>query len=205
MSHIDDRLTPFVLGMLSEAEVDQIERELADDAELRRQLQAAEELVAYLSNHTQGLQSHRSVRTRLLRSIHESKPLSGFTERLQKLFDFDLEEIESLIAMVSDSIHSRWKPTGIPDVQVMHFTGGTAVEAADCGFLRLGSGAIFPEHSHVGDEWALVVQGTIEELGGRSFTIGDLAFSRAGSSHTLRVTSTQEALLAIVNFDGIRF
>lgn len=129
----------------------------------------------------------------------------GLTRRLACLFDLESKRILELLAMAVGPAAANWLPTQLPRVQRLPFAGGTVVADADCSLLRLRPAARFAEHRHLGDEWAMVLQGSIAETGGRQFDVGDIAFSASGSRHALEVNGKTAVVLAAATFGGIAF
>ena len=70
-------------------------------------------------------------------------------------------------------------------MRLYHLKDKPAVADAVVGFVKLAPGAVFPEHTHQGDEAALVLQGSCIESGGRVARRGDLVTMAQGSTHEL--------------------
>ena len=69
----------------------------------------------------------------------------------------------------------------------------------------MAPGTAFPAHRHLGDEWALVLRGRVLENESREYLPGDIALSRPGSVHRLRVLGEEPVLLALATATGIEF
>lgn len=131
--------------------------------------------------------------------------LQGLTRRLACLFDLEANRVLELLALAIDPAAADWQPTPLPRVQRLPFAGGTAVNKADCSLVRLRPRGRIPEHRHLGDEWAMVLQGSIAETDGRQFDVGDIVFSATGSQHALEVNGNTAAVVAVATFGGIDF
>lgn len=198
MSGTDDRLIPFALGLLSDEENGEVERELERSAVLRRQLDQAMDLLYDMTEFEEPMRPSATVREQLLESVSAGAISTRMARRLGKFFDLGRDRISELLASARDPQASPWEPIPVPGVRLLHFGGGPAVAAADCGLIYLAAGATFPEHRHKGDEWSLILQGSIEETGGRRYEVGDVGFAPAGSSHALRVVGDSDVLLAVI-------
>lgn len=199
MSSADDRLVPFALGLLSDEENAAVERELGQSAALRRQLDQAVDLVCDITECEQPMRPSSTVREQLLGSVAAGAISTRMARRLGEFFDLGRDRVRELVASVRDPEASPWEAFAVPGVRMLHFDGGAAVADAHCGLIVLRAGASFPEHQHRGDEWSLVLQGSIEEVGGRRFEVGDVGFAPAGTSHALRVVGDSDVLLAVIS------
>ncbi len=135
----------------------------------------------------------------------QSGSLRGLTRRLSCLFDLDATRIHELLALAGDPAAEAWQQTELPGVRRLPFAGGTTVADADCSLIHFRPGVRLPEHRHLGDEWAIILQGSIAEVRGRQFAVGDTVFSALGSRHALKVEDKAEAVLAVATFGGIEF
>ena len=137
--------------------------------------------------------------------VLESDGLPGLTRQFAFLFDLETKAVQGLLALAADPAAAPWQQTQLPGMQRASFAGGTRVADADCGLVRILPGVRLPEHRHLGDEWAIVLQGRITETCGRRFDVGDIAFSPAGSRHALEVEGEVAVVLALATFGGIEF
>ena len=198
MSGADDRLIPFALGLLSDEENGELEQELEQSAVLRRQLDQAIDLLYDMTEFEQPMRPSPTVREQILESVSAGAISTRMVERLSHFFDLGRERIGELLASARDPLAAPWESIPVPGVRLLHFDGGPAVADADCGLIFIAAGATFPKHPHKGDEWSLVLQGSIEEIGGRRYEVGDVGFAPAGSSHALRVVGDSDVLLAVI-------
>lgn len=73
----------------------------------------------------------------------------------------------------------------------------TEPSAGRARLLRFAPGARFPHHCHVGDEQALVLEGSFADEGGREVRPGERQTMRAGSSHELRILGSVTCVTAV--------
>jgi anti-sigma factor ChrR (cupin superfamily) len=96
-----------------------------------------------------------------------------------------------------------WVAAPVPRVELYHLQGGERVAGADCGLVRVEAGALFPRHRHRGDEWNFILAGQAEEVGGETWSPGDLALRSAGSDHAFRAGPAEPLIFAVVLRGGI--
>jgi len=196
MSDVRELLPLYALGILDPDEAKVVERAVAGDpalaAELASYQQAAERLVAPVAPPPE-------VRARLLVSIGQGT-WERFTARFGAIFDVTVERARELIGLVERP--ASWEDP-IPGVRLIHFAGGPAAAAADCGFVRLGPGCRFPWHTHKGEEHSLVLSGKVREHGGRILGPGDELVVADGSEHDIVNEGTEEAIFAARALNGI--
>jgi anti-sigma factor ChrR (cupin superfamily) len=73
----------------------------------------------------------------------------------------------------------------VPGVHLVHFEGGPAYAAADCGFVRIEPGCAFPTHTHRGEEVSIVLEGSMRDIDGKVVSAGDELVQTDGSEHHL--------------------
>lgn len=145
-----------------------------------------------------------ALRSAVLGTIRAATKLSGFTERLARLFDLGPERAGELIQEAGGSAAS-WESFPVAGVRLFHLRGGPRVAAADCGLVRLEPGVRFPVHRHVGDEWSMILAGEAEEEGtGVRWIPGDLVHGAPGTAHAYRVVSREPLVFAVVLHGGIQ-
>ena len=146
-----------------------------------------------------------ALRAAVLGTIASGTRLSGFTERLARMFDLGRERAGELIREAGGPAEAGWVTVPVlPGVRLLHFAGGPRVAAADCGLVRLEPGARFPRHRHAGDEWSFVLAGEAEEEGtGARWIPGDLLHRTSGTAHAYRVVSPEPLVFAVVLHGGL--
>ncbi|MGH7288299.1 MAG: cupin domain-containing protein [Myxococcota bacterium] len=152
-------------------------------------------------------QPRAGLREAVLSSISGASRLAGFSDRLAAFFDLARERASELIEEAAGRAEGPgWEAIPVPGVRLFHLPGGPRVAAADCGLVHIESGARFPAHRHVGDEWSFVLSGEAEEEGtGERWAPGDLVQRPAGTAHAFRVTSRESLVFAVALHGGLEF
>jgi anti-sigma factor ChrR (cupin superfamily) len=142
-----------------------------------------------------------ALRARLLDDVRRA-PLryAPFYDRLKDLFDLDEP---ALLAVLERSLEpSAWEPY-MPGAHAFHLQAGPLVAGADAGLVRMKAGLVFPSHVHLGDETALVLEGSYRESTGRVYQAGDVHAMAAGSRHAYDVLPGSPLVFAVVLHGGI--
>jgi quercetin dioxygenase-like cupin family protein len=121
--------------------------------------------------------------------------LAPFADRLGELMDVTVETARSYLARIFDP--AAWQNL-MPSIDLVHLEGGPATEGADVGFVRIEPGQTFPEHRHLGDEHALILQGRVADNLGGVAGPGDITRLGVGSAHELRCVSDEPLIFAVV-------
>ena len=125
-----------------------------------------------------------AMRDRLLKSVAATNRFSAFADRVAALLDVSAGEAERLLSRIDDP--SAWAQTPLEGVSSYDLDGGPKVADALVGFVKVKPGHVFPEHEHMGEEHALVVQGACVEGSGRVARRGELVKMERGTSHELK-------------------
>lgn len=194
---IRELLPLYALGILEPDELQSVERAIATDPAL------AEELLAYQDGASQlvaPLEPSPAVKARLLVSIGGG-PLDRFAQRLGALFDVTVDRARELLGLIERPL--SWEAQA-PGIALVHFDGGPAYAAADCGFVRLVPGAIFPFHKHLGDELCVVIEGAVyDPTNNRLIDTGDDYFQPDGTEHALINKGSVDCIFAARVMHGI--
>ncbi len=197
MTDIRELLPLYALGILEADEATIVEQAIVRDAALAVELasyqSAAERLVVPESPGPE-------VKARLLASVGGGR-FESRTSRMASLFDVSVERARELLALIERP--ASWT-LEMPGIALVHFDGGAAYAAADCGFIRLEPGAVFPSHRHVGDEVSVVLQGRLRDAAsGRVHQPGDELVQAAGSHHELVCEGSEPCIFAARAMHGI--
>lgn len=145
------------------------------------------------------------LRESVLRSALGRGSLASYVRRFAEMFDLGAERAGELLALAARVQDSAWQPAQLTrnrvaeGARLLHFAGGARVAQYDCGLVHVAPGVRFPEHEHLGDEWALVLAGAAEEEGSRDVWLpGDLVQRASGSRHAFRVTSAEPLVFAVI-------
>ena len=194
---IRELLPLYALGVLEPDELASVERAIARDPAL------AAELVAYQDTAHQlavPVEPSPAVRSRLLASIGGG-PLERFAARLGALFDLTVDRAREVLGLIERP--ASWEIQA-PGIALVHFDGGPAFAAADCGFVRIAPGAIFPFHKHLGDEACVVLEGALyDPTNDRVISAGEDYVQTAGTEHALVNRGTIDCVFAARAMHGI--
>jgi anti-sigma factor ChrR (cupin superfamily) len=194
---VKELLPVYALGALEPDEAAVVERAIAGDPALAAELdalqRAAEQLVSSVAPPA-------SVKARLMASIGAGR-FDRFAQRMASLYDVTVDKARELLGLIERP--ASWN-IGAPGVGLVHFDGGPAYAAADCGFVRLAPGATFPHHKHLGEEASLVLAGSLRDAAsGRLLGPGDELVQAEGSEHHLVCEGTEDCIFAARAMNGI--
>jgi hypothetical protein len=193
---VRDLLPLYALGLLEASEAVIVERALATDpalvAELATYQDAALAVVAPVAPPPM-------VKARLLASVGGG-PFEKFTSRMTTLFDVTVERAREILGLMERP--ASWIAE-MPGIEIVHFDGGPACAAADCGLIRLAPGSTFPQHSHLGEEVSVILSGQLQDDTGKLFNPGDDMVQAEGSEHHLTVVGDEPCIFAARAMNGI--
>jgi putative transcriptional regulator len=197
MSDVRDLLPLYALGVLAADEAQLVERAIAADPQLAAELstyqRTAEEMAAPIAPSPE-------VHQRLIASLGGGR-FERFSNRVASLFDVSVDSARELLGLIERP--ASWEVAG-PGVGLVHFDGGPAYAAADCGFVRLAPGAAFPVHTHAGEEVSLILAGTLlDRRTGRTHGAGDELVEAEGTEHDVIATDDAEVLYAARATNGL--
>lgn len=193
---VRELLPLYALGVLDAAESAVVERAVAADPAL------AAELAAY-QRTAEGMVTpvapSPAVHARLLASIGGGA-FERFSQRMASLFDVTVDRARELLGLIERP--ASWEVAG-PGLGLVHFDGGPAAAAADCGFVRLAPHAAFPLHTHAGEEVSLILAGTLKDRRtGRTYGPGDELVEAENSEHDV-VALDDEVIYAARATNGL--
>ena len=194
---IRELLPLYALGILEPDELLSVEQAVARDPSLAAELVAYQDTASHLITP---IEPPPSVKSRLLASVGGGA-LDRFAQRLGALFDVTLERARELLGLIERP--ASWEQQ-VPGIALVHFDGGPAFAAADCGFIRLAPGAIFPFHRHLGDEACVVLEGAVfDPTNNRLIEAGDDYFQVTGTEHALINKGSVDCVFAARAMHGI--
>lgn len=203
MSNNNTKLIEYCFGVVDRYARNEVQQELDSSAHARDEMAAIEQVLDQLVEVHVPLRPSAELRQRLLASLDPGTPFEGFVERLSALFDLEEERIRELLDTIRNVPQKPWVRSGIPGTSMLHFEGGSRLKGADCGLVHVAPGQVFPAHRHLGEEWALVLQGHSEFDNGRLVAPGDLVYSPPDSEHTFRILDKHPCIFAVVLHGGI--
>ena len=194
---IRELLPLYALGILEPDEAQAVERAITTDSALAAELasyQASADLIVA------PVTPSADVKTRLIASIGGGR-FETFSSRMATLFDVTVERARELLGLIERPASWEQEAGGIG---LVHFAGGPAYAAADCGFIRLEPGAVFPPHKHLGEEASIVISGHVRDAAsGRLLGPGDELLQAEGSEHHLTCEGTEPCIFAARAMNGI--
>jgi len=119
---------------------------------------------------------------------------------MASLFDVSVDRAREFLALIERP--ASWNAE-IPGIDLVHFDGGPAYAAADCGFIRLAPGTTFPPHTHLGEEVSLVITGTLQDHEGRLYKPGDELVQAQDSQHHITAVGGEVCIFAARAMNGI--
>jgi putative transcriptional regulator len=190
-ANIRELLPLYAVNALGADEAAEVERAVQADPAL------AAELDSYLGLLTPVTPSP-DVKARLLASIGGGR-FERFADRMAKLFDVTVDRARELLGLVERD--ASWE-NPMPGIALIHFDGGPACAAADCGFVRIQPGCTFPWHTHRGEEINVILSGTLRDSTGKVLQAGDELVQQASTQHDL-TAGTDEVIYVARAMNGI--
>ncbi|MBA3820523.1 MAG: cupin domain-containing protein, partial [Deltaproteobacteria bacterium] len=179
MIDVRELLPMYALGILEADEAGIVERAAASDPALAAELAGYQDSASLL---IAPVTPSPDVKARLLASVGGG-PLEKFSARMSSLFDVSVDRARELLGLIDRP--GSWNPQ-LPGISLVDFDGGPAYAAADCGFIRLEPGTVFPPHKHLGEEINVILQGAYRDsVTGRLLGPGDELRKAEGSEHYL--------------------
>jgi len=198
---IRELLPLYALGVLTPDEESAIERAVARDTTLAAELASYRDAAASMIEPLE-MPPSPEVKTRLMASIGEGR-FEKFSARMGKLFDVSVDRAREILGLADRG--ASWE-AAMPGINLVHFGGGPAYAAADCGFVRLIEGAVFPAHTHLGEEVSLILSGRLQAVDDqgneRVLVEGDELIQAHGTTHHL-IAIGGECIFAARAMNGI--
>ena len=198
---VRELLPLYALGILEVDEAALVERAIADDAALTAELASYQQTTAALGSTVAPVAPSAAVKQRLLASIGGGR-FEAFSGRMAKLFDVTVDRARELLGLIERP--ASWIPQIIPGISLVHFEGGPATATADCGFVRIVPGGVFPPHTHLGEEIVTILSGQLHDLtNDRVIGPGDDYLQIEGTTHYLVCIGTEDCVYASRANNGI--
>jgi hypothetical protein len=119
-----------------------------------------------------------------------------FRDEVGKLLDLDAAATQAVLAGIDRG--EGWFSDPNTGAQLCWVDGGPIVKDAVCGFVRMPAGSAFPEHTHLGMEHVLVLQGSyVDSFDGKVGHPGDVISRFPGSRHSFSVPEDGPDLLLL--------
>ena len=191
MTNVRELLPLYALGELSADDAAAVERAVEADANLAAELDSYLDLVA--------VTPPADLKARLIASAGGGR-FERFVDRIATLLDVTVERSRELLGLIERP--SSWEHP-VPGVSLIHFEGGPAYAAADCGFVRIARGCKFPWHTHRGEEVSVILSGALRDLDGRVLRAGDELVHQLGSPHELAAEGDADVIYVARAMNGI--
>lgn len=201
MTDLRELLPLYALGALDADEAALIERAVAADPALAAELASYRDAAHQLVELAPAVAPPPEVKARLLASIGAG-PLERFAARLAAIYDFTVDRAREVLGLVERTAAWDSPFPGIP-IRGVHFQGGPACAAADCGLLRLPAGCTFPWHTHRGEEVSIILVGTLRDHSGKLLRPGDELVQAEGSQHDISAEGDEDVIFAARAYNGI--
>jgi putative transcriptional regulator len=198
---VRELLPLYALGILETDEANAVERAIAVDAALAAELASYHHTTEALGTVVQPVAPSPAVKQRLMASIGGGR-FEAFSARMARMFDVTVDRARELLGLIERP--ASWIPQVVPGISFVDFEGGPAAAAADCGFVRLAPGAIFPPHTHIGEEMTTILSGRVHDpVNDRTIGPGEDYLRLPGTSHYLVCIGDEDCIYASRAMDGI--
>lgn len=199
-ANVRELLPLYALGILEADEAAMVERAITQDAALATELLSYQQTADAIGATIEPVAPSPDVKLRLFASIGGGR-FEAFSGRMAKLFDVTVDRARELLGLIERP--ASWIPQ-IPGISLVHFDGGPAAAAADCGFVRLTPGAVFPPHTHLGEEAVTILSGRIHDVtNDRMIGPGDDYVQLEGTNHYLVCVGDEDCVFASRAMNGI--
>jgi anti-sigma factor ChrR (cupin superfamily) len=189
-------LLALVLGELSAPARASLERHIAADPALVRELRVLHELLGSAAAHLAPAPASATGRQALLAALDSGARYRPFAAEVARHFDLPITEMRALLDTIDDE--ARWERGRMPGVRLLHVQGGPAVAARDVGFVWLHRGVVTPYHHHVEPEVVYVLEGSLRDSDGVLYLPGEAMLMAPGTEHDLRAGEDADTLFAAV-------
>lgn len=204
MSSIEDLLPEYVLGTLPRDQRQEVDRWLARSPSLQRELdQTAQALALAAARALEPISPPASLRRRLMATVRGPERFAPFMAALTRLFELPEATIRSLLAR-ADGERAGWETAldgvALHGTELFHFQVGPGLTATGAagGVLRMRPGAVFPAHSHGGEETSFILEGACQTDAGVGGP-GTLMTMPGGTSHAFSASPDRPLLLMVLH------
>ena len=198
----ETQLIDFALNNLTDEDRKRVEHALRQSSQLQCQLAEIEELLSQTALTLTPRSPSPSLRQRILDATADTADFSSFIPRLEPLFDLSAHEVQNFLNDTRNLTQAPWVESGITGVNFFHLQGGPRTSDADCGFVHILCGNVFPAHRHKGDEWSFILQGQFEDGEGKVFRPGDMVYQASGTIHSFKSSGDEDLVFAVVLHKG---
>jgi hypothetical protein len=177
----------------SKHEIDAFERDVEDAASVDLGL-------SYVITDLPAVQPPAGLRERMLGAARPEERLARYAEPICALLGIERAEALALLARIDEP--SAWLDL-LPGISLLPAPAGSRAQGALRGFVRVRAGVEFPEHSHLGEEAVMIMQGYYtDNVTGQVFGPGDVPCHAVDTQHSFRVFADGPDLLGLVVAHG---
>jgi putative transcriptional regulator len=203
MDHVDDLLAELALRTLSPEDLAAVESHVRDCARCSEEFRTTVDALAWLAATAPTATPSLKVREQLFARVRNQSRWAPFVERVAELFDLTVEKAEALLETLADA--GNWVPGPGGGTELYFVPKGPRLAGAEAGFLRLDANVQFPKHRHLGQETAIIMDGSLREDGSdRVWQPGDVQINEAGTEHSF-TAGENGCLFAVVVVEGVDF
>lgn len=200
MTHVDELLWDWIQGELPQQQDQQVEEHLSQCDACRSQLDREFDTVATFELIRQP-EPPFGLRDSVLADATTLARFSRYVDKVAAVADVDASTAEEWLSNLEDE--EVWDETALEEMHLFHIDGGPSVENAIVGFVRLQPRSGFPEHTHVGDETIVVLQGTIIDENGERHGPGSVVPRKPGTTHEIFAAPGHPAIYLSVVQEGL--
>jgi putative transcriptional regulator len=194
--NVRELLPLHALGALEPDEAKLVEQAVAADPALAAELASYRDAAASIGP---AVAPPADIKDRLLASVGGGR-FDTYSARFAQLFDVTVDKARELLGLIERP--ASWD-NPLPGIGLVHFAGGPACAAADCGFIRIAPGCTFPWHTHRGEEVSIILTGSLRDHTGRLLHAGDELVQATGTQHDITAIGDRELIFAARAFNGI--
>lgn len=180
MNHVEDLLWDWLHGALSDDESVQVETHLENCADCRANLDQQTEMLAMVAVETET--TTVPTRESILALATSQNRFARFVNEIARLTDVAIDQALDWSKKLGDP--EAYIPSAVEVMSIFHIEGGPTVEDAIVGFVKIKAGEEFPEHTHLGVEYMLILQGKLRD-GDTVYGPGELVENAGGTTHTI--------------------
>lgn len=203
MSHVEQALPEYVLGILPAEEQARIRAHLSACGACAAEELAFREATSAIAVAAPMRRAPSFLKSRLLASAEAKGRLAKYTDALAKFFELPATRARALLDMIDEPGSWERHEAGIG---MIHLAPGPryAAMGADAGLVRFPAGMVWGLHRHVGEELHLFLEGGIRiDQTGQELRAGDTLVSPPGSEHSFVVLPGEDCVTAVILTAGI--
>ena len=199
----DDSLIDYVLGLATESERQLIEEGMEQSASLRDRVASLRDTVAMPGLAVVPMQPDSDLQNQIFNSIGPVPTYSGFVGRLSVFLDLPEKRVSEILAYL-ESPEKYLEQSGLPGIRKLEVEAGLRHADSDCALFLMERESVFPQHSHLGEEWGFILQGEAREDSGRRYQPGDIVYKTKEQKHSFTSIGKLPFVFFVVH-NGISF